>query len=72
LVQKRGLQFIEKEASNFELPAFPGLFVEESHWRRHQATWLATPIDFFVQVLGMNFHRIIKGAKQHWKRPLAS
>ena len=33
LLQKRGLQLIEKDAGNFELPAFPGLIVKESYWR---------------------------------------
>ena len=43
VLQKRGLQLIEKEAGNFELPAFPGLVVKESYWRGPNATWQAIP-----------------------------
>ena len=33
LLQKRGLQLIEREAGNFILPAYPGLIVKDSYWR---------------------------------------
>jgi hypothetical protein len=56
LLQKRGLQLIEKEAGNFELSAFPGLIVKESYWRWPQRDLAGNAIDFFVQVLNMNFH----------------
>ena len=56
MLQKRGLQLIEKEAGNFELSAFPGLIVKESYWRWPQRDLAGNAIDFFVQVLNMNFH----------------
>ena len=56
LLQKRGLQLIEKETGNFELSAFPGLIVKESYWRWPQRDLAGNAIDFFVQVLKMNFH----------------
>ena len=56
LLQKRGLQLIEKEAGNFELPAFPGLIVKESYWRWPQRNLAGNAIDFFVHVLGLTFH----------------
>ena len=60
LLQKRGLQFIEMEAGNFELPAFPGLIVKESYWRWPQRNLAGNTIDFFVQVLGMTFHNAMR------------
>jgi transcriptional regulator with XRE-family HTH domain len=33
LLQKRRLDLIQKEAGNFQLPAYPGLIVKESYWR---------------------------------------
>jgi hypothetical protein len=56
LLQKRGLQLVEKEAGNFELPAFPGLIVKESYWRWPERDLAGNAIDFFVQILKMNFH----------------
>jgi len=56
LLQKRGLQLIEKEAGNFQLPYFPGLIVKESYWRWPNRNLAGNTIDFFVQVLGMSFH----------------
>ena len=60
VLQKRGLQFIEKDAGNFELLAFPGLIVKESYWRWPQRNLAGNTIDFFVQVLGMNFHNAMR------------
>src|SRR5207249_27497 len=60
LLQKRGLQLIEKEASNFELPAFPGLIVKESYRRWPQRNLAGNTIDFFVQVLEMTFHNAMR------------
>ena len=51
-----GLQLMEKEAGNFELPAFPGLIVKESYWRWPERDLAGNAIDFFVQILKMNFH----------------
>lgn len=56
LLQKRGLQLIQKEAGNFELPAFPGLIIKESYWRWPERNLDGNAIDFFVQVLGLSFH----------------
>jgi len=56
LLQKRGLQLIEKESANFELSAFPGLIVKESYWRWPQRGLEGNAIDFFVHVLGLPFH----------------
>jgi hypothetical protein len=55
LLQKRGLQLLEKEAGNFELSAFPGLIVKESYWRWPQRGLEGNAIDFFVHVLGLPF-----------------
>ena len=56
LLQKRGLQLLEKEAGNFELSAFPGLIVKESYWRWPQRGLEGNAIDFFVHVLKLPFH----------------
>jgi hypothetical protein len=60
LLQKRGVQLMEKDAGNFELPAFPGLIVKESYWRWPQRNLAGNTIDFFVQVLGMSFHSAMR------------
>ena len=60
LLQKRAVQLMEKDAGNFELPAFPGLIVKESYWRWPQRNLAGNTIDFFVQVLGMNFHSAMR------------
>jgi len=60
LLQKRGLQLIEMEAGNFELPAFPGLMLKESYRHWPQRNLAGNTIDFFVQVLGMNFHNAMR------------
>ena len=56
LLQKRRLQLLDREAGNFELPAFPGLIVKESYWRWPERNMDGNAIDFFVQVMGMSFH----------------
>ena len=56
LLQKRGLQLIEREAGNFELPAFKGLIVKDSYWRWPERCLAGNAIDFFVHVLGLTFH----------------
>jgi len=56
LLQKRGLQLIEKQAGNFELSAFPGLMVKESYWRWPERNLDGNAIDFFVQILKLPFH----------------
>lgn len=56
LLQKRGLQLIEKEAGNFELSAFPGLILKESYWRWPQHNREGNAIDFCVHVLKLSFH----------------
>ena len=56
LLQKRGLQLIQKEAGNFELSAFPGLILKESYWRWPERNLQGNTIDFFMRVLGLPFH----------------
>ena len=60
LLQKRGLQLVEKEAGNFELPAFPGLILKQSYWRWPQRNLEGNAIDFFVRVLGLSFHEAMR------------
>lgn len=55
LLQKHGLQLIEKETGNFELCAYPGLLLKDSYWRWPQRELAGNAIDFFVQVLGLSF-----------------
>ena len=56
LLQKRGLQLIERSAGNFELTAYKGLLLKDSYWRWPQRNLSGNAIDFFVQVLGLSFH----------------
>jgi hypothetical protein len=56
LLQKRGLQLVEREAGNFVLPAFPGLIVKDSYWRWPERNLAGNTIDLFTQVLGLSFH----------------
>ena len=48
--------FVEKDAGNFELPAFPGLILKDSYWRWPQREMAGNAIDFFVKVLGLSFN----------------
>ena len=56
LLQKRGLPLVEREAGNYELPAYPGLIVKDSYWRWPERDLAGNAIDFHVQVLGLSFH----------------
>lgn len=56
LLQKRGLQLIERPAGNFELADFRGLLVKDSYWRWPERNLAGNAIDFFVQVMGLSFH----------------
>lgn len=56
LLQKRALSFVEKEAGNFQSPAFPGLILKDSYWRWPERQLAGNTIDFFVQVLGLSFN----------------
>ena len=56
LVQKRGLQVIQRPAHNFELAGYPGLLIKDSYWRWPQRDLAGNAIDFFVQVLGLSFN----------------
>ncbi len=56
LLQKRGLQLVEREAGNLALPAYPGLIVKDSYWRWPERNLAGNAIDFHVQVLGLSFH----------------
>ncbi|MHC1769536.1 MAG: hypothetical protein AB9869_35500 [Verrucomicrobiia bacterium] len=55
LLQKRGIQIVEREARNLTLPAFPGLIVKDSYWHWPQRELAGNAIDFFVKVLGLSF-----------------
>jgi hypothetical protein len=75
LLEKRGLQRIEREASNFTLPAYPGLIVKDSYWRWPQRNLAGNAIDFCMRVLGLSFHeamRQITGQSWNHHYPLAS
>jgi len=56
LLQKRGLQLIEREAGKFVLPAYSGLIVKDSYWRWPERDLAGNAIDFFMRVLGLSFH----------------
>jgi len=56
LLQKRGLQLIERPAGNFELADFRGLLVKDSYWRWPERNLAGNAIDFFVLVIGLSFH----------------
>jgi len=56
LLQKRGLELVQREAGNFVLPAHPGLIVKDSYWRWPERNLAGNAIDFHVQVLGLSFH----------------
>jgi len=56
LLQKRGLQLVQREGGNFVLPDYPGLIVKDSFWRWPERNTAGNAIDFHVQVLGLSFH----------------
>ena len=60
LLQKRGLQIVERPAGNFELAAYPGLILKECYWRWPERNLSGNTIDFFVQVLGLSFHEAMR------------
>ena len=60
LLEKRGLQLIEREAGNFTLPAHPGLIVKDSYWRWPERDQAGNAIDFFMRVLGLSFHESMR------------
>jgi hypothetical protein len=56
LLQRRGLQLIERPGGNFEVAAYKGLLLKDSYWRWPDRNLAGNAIDFFVQVLGLSFH----------------
>jgi hypothetical protein len=56
LLQKRGLQLLQREAGNYVLPAYPGLILKDSYWRWPERNLAGNAIDFCVQVLGLSFN----------------
>jgi hypothetical protein len=56
LLQRRGLQLLERDAGNYELSVHPGLLLKDSYWRWPQRDLAGNTIDLFTQVLGMSFH----------------
>jgi hypothetical protein len=65
LLQKRGLQVLERPAQNFEMSAYPGLIAKDSYWRWPQRNLAGNTIDFFVQVLGLSFHDAMRQILGH-------
>ena len=57
LLQRRGLQLVERAAGNFELAPYNGLLLKDSYWRWPERNLAGNAIDFFVQVLGLSFNR---------------
>ncbi len=60
LLQKSGLQLLERPAGNFILPAYPGLIVKDSYWRWPERNLCGNAIDFFMRVLGFSFHEAMR------------
>ncbi len=56
LLQRRGLQLLERDADNYELSAHPGVILKDSYWRWPQRDLAGNTIDLFTQVLGLSFH----------------
>jgi hypothetical protein len=56
LLQRRGLQLLERDAGNYELSTHPGLILKDSYWRWPQRDLAGNAIDLFTQVLGLSFH----------------
>jgi hypothetical protein len=56
LLQKRGLQLLERPAGNFELADYRGLVVKDGYWRWPERNLAGNTIDLLVQVLGLSFH----------------
>jgi hypothetical protein len=56
LLQRRGLEFRERDAGNFEAVEYPGLIVKASYWRWPQRDLGGNAIDFCMKVLGLSFH----------------
>ena len=55
LLQRRGLQLVERPAGNFELADYRGLLVKDGYWRWPERNLAGNAIDLFVQVLGLSF-----------------
>ena len=64
LLHQRGLQFIEREAGNFVLPAYPGLLVKDSYWRWPERERAGNAIDFHTQILGVSFNEAMRSLTQ--------
>jgi len=60
LLQKRGLQLIEREAGNYALADYKGLIVKESYWRWPERNQAGNAIDFYTKVLGLSFHQAMR------------
>ena len=64
LLEKRGLQLIQREAGNYTLPSYPGLIVKDSYWRWPERDQAGNAIDFFMRVLGLSFHDAMRQITQ--------
>jgi len=60
LLQRRGLQLIERPVNNFELAAYKGLLLKDSYWRWPERNLAGNAIDFFVKVLGLSFNNAMR------------
>ncbi len=60
LLQRRGLQLIERSAGNFELAAYPGLLLKDGYWRWPERNLAGNAIDLFMRVLGLSFHEAMR------------
>jgi hypothetical protein len=56
LLQKRGLQLLERPVGNFGLGAYPGHLLKDGYWRWPERNLAGNAIDFFMHVLGLSFH----------------
>jgi hypothetical protein len=56
LLQKRGLQLIERPAGNFELADYRGLLVKDGYWRWPERNLAGNAIDLFMRVFGLTFN----------------
>lgn len=60
VLEKRGFVLIEREAKNYQLPAFPGLIVKDSYWRWPEEELAGNAIDFFTKVLNLSFNEAMQ------------
>ena len=79
LLQRRGLQQIERPADRVELATYKGGLFKDGCWRWPEPNLAGNAPDFFVKFLGLSFHdamRQITGAQistaNHWRRSITT